>query len=30
MDNDPDKQACGEGPRGYTETDMRPLFAYKI
>ena len=22
MDNDPDKQACKEGPRGYTETDM--------
>ena len=21
MDNDPDKQACEEGPRGYTETD---------
>ena len=25
MDNDPDKQACEEGPRGYTETDMRHL-----
>ena len=27
MDNDPDKQACEEGPRGYAETDMRSLFA---
>ena len=27
MDNDPDKQACEEGPKGYTETDMRPIFA---
>ena len=23
----PYKQACEEGPTGYTETDMRPLFA---
>lgn len=30
MDNDPDKQECDEGPKGYTETDMRPLFAQKI
>ena len=22
MDNDPDKQECEEGPKGYTETDQ--------
>ena len=26
MDNDPDKEACEEGPRGYTETDMHRKF----